>query len=326
LGGQKILDHLTSGSWISGEEIGSRLGISRAAVWKQIQGLRARGYEIDSSTNRGYRLIGSPELLDPEWIQNRLRTDIIGRDLRFFSEVRSTNDMAKSIASACGDGTVVLAETQTEGRGRLSRLWASPRGGVWMSLVLKPKIALAKVYWINIAISVAISRALLELYGLEASIKWPNDLLINEKKVCGILTEISAEMDKLEYAVVGLGVNANVEVSIFPDQWNATSLSFELGYEVSRNELVQQLINEIDFVYTRMDTKELYREWCRKSSTLGKYVRVYTSLGNLEGKAIALSEDGALCLRNREGDMRILAGDCIHLRTLSDIGNEEVQV
>jgi BirA family transcriptional regulator, biotin operon repressor / biotin---[acetyl-CoA-carboxylase] ligase len=325
LGGQKILDHLTSGSWISGEEIASRLGISRAAVWKQIQGLRARGYEIDSSTNRGYRLISSPELLDPEWILHRLRTDIIGRDLRFFSEVRSTNDTAKSIANACGDGTVVLAETQTEGRGRLSRFWASPSGGVWISLVLKPQIALAKVYWINMVISVAISKALLELYGIEAGIKWPNDLLINEKKVCGILTEINAEMDKLEYAVVGLGINANVEVSIFPDQWNATSLSFELGYDVSRNELVQQLINEIDFVYTKMNIKELYKEWCRKSSTLGKYVRVYTSSGNLEGKAIALSEDGALCLRTREGDIRVLAGDCIHLRTLSDIGSEEVQ-
>ncbi|MDD1757893.1 MAG: biotin--[acetyl-CoA-carboxylase] ligase [Methanotrichaceae archaeon] len=324
MGDHKILDHLTSGSWISGEQIASRLGISRAAVWKQIQGLRARGYEIDSSTNRGYRLISSPELLDPEWILHRLRTDIIGRDLRFFSVVRSTNDTAKSIASACGDGTVVLAETQTDGRGRLSRFWASPRGGVWMSLVLKPQITLAKVYWINMAISVAISRSLLELYGLETGIKWPNDLLINEKKVCGILTEINAEMDKLEYAVVGLGINANVEVSIFPDQWNATSLSFELGYDVSRNELVQQLINEIDFVYTRMDTKELYREWCQKSSTLGKYVRVYTSLGNLEGKAIALLEDGALCLRSREGDMRVLAGDCIHLRTLFDIGNKEV--
>ena len=324
MGSHEILNHLISGSWISGEDIASQLGISRAAVWKQIRDLRASGYEIDSSTKKGYRLIRSPDLLDPKWILGHLRTNVIGKDLRFFSEVRSTNDIAKSIASGCGDGTVILAETQSAGRGRLSRFWASPHGGVWMSLVLKPKIDLTKIYSINMAVSVAISRALLKSYRLNTGIKWPNDMLINEKKVCGILTEISAEIDKLDYAVVGLGLNANVNASLFPGEWNATSLSFELGHDVSRNKLIQQLINEIDFVYTRMRPKDLYKEWCQKSSTLGKYVRVYSSMGELEGKAIELSEDGGLCVRTGEGTIRVLAGDCIHLRTLSDVGSEGV--
>lgn len=155
--GSDLLSHLAPGSWVSGEEIASNLGVSRSAVWKQVQALRTKGYRIESSTNKGYRLDANQDVLDPEQILSSLETDFVGKDLRYFREVRSTNETAREIAADCGDGTVVLAEVQTKGRGRLSRPWHSPTGGIWMSLVLKPTIPLAQAYRINMAVSVAIS-------------------------------------------------------------------------------------------------------------------------------------------------------------------------
>ena len=186
--GNEILDYLGEGSWVSGEEMASRLGISRAAVWKQIKSLRAKGFEIESSTKKGYRLVNKPDLLDSNLLRSGLETRRLGRELHCHREVSSTNEYARSIAACCKDGTVILAETQTVGRGRLSRPWSSPQGGIWMSLVLKPEIPLAQAYRINMAVSVALARAIYGLYGLKADIKWPNDLLINDRKLCGILT------------------------------------------------------------------------------------------------------------------------------------------
>ncbi len=177
--------------------------------------LRRRGYEIEASTKKGYHLTYKPDLLDADVIRSGLKTKWLGKDLRIFSEVNSTNEIAKSMASGSPNGTVILAETQTQGRGRLSRPWASPPGGVWMSLILKPEMPLASVYQINMAVSVAVSKAIFSLLGLKAGIKWPNDLLIRERKICGILMEISAEVGRLDYAVVGLGINANVGLSRF---------------------------------------------------------------------------------------------------------------
>ena len=315
----------------------TRLGISRAAVWKQIRSLRRRGYEIESSTRKGYRLARKHDLLDADLIRSGLETKWLGRDVRCLAEVTSTNDVARGMARECRNdaldgavndaldsavndtvnGTVVLAETQTQGRGRLSRPWTSPPGGVWMSLILRPQMSLDKAYRINMAISVAISRALFDLYGLEAGIKWPNDLLIAEKKICGILMEVSAEVDRLEYVVVGIGINANVDVSDYPAEWKTTSLRQELGREVSRFELIQKILLEIEDSYQRMDSKEIWEEWCNRSVTLGRQVRISSISGDLLGEAVDLAEDGALMVRDHSGQRhRVLAGDCIHLRAL----------
>jgi BirA family biotin operon repressor/biotin-[acetyl-CoA-carboxylase] ligase len=311
---EDLLSYLNPGSWVSGEEIAARLGITRAAVWKQVQSLRALGYEIEASTNRGYRLACSPDILDKGRI--RPKTKILGKDLRCYLEVPSTNEAAKEIARGCQDGTVILAEVQTEGRGRLNRSWLSPPGGVWMSLILKPELPVAHAYRINMAVGVAIARTISCLYGLRAGIKWPNDILVNERKLSGILTEISAEMDRIEYAVVGVGVNANVDVDDFPEEWRATSLSRELGFPVSRVELVQRLLEEVEEAYTRIGSPEIYREWRDLSATLGRRVRVASHEGEFEGQAVSLSEDGALSLSTSSGIRRVLAGDCIHLRAL----------
>lgn len=304
---------------MSGEEIAAELGVSRAAVWKQVQALRTKGYQIESSTNKGYRLGANQDVLDQELIRKGLETDFIGKDLRYFREVRSTNETAREIAADCVNGVVVLAEVQTKGRGRLSRPWHSPSGGIWMSLVLKPEIPLAHAYRINMAVSVGITRALLCLYGINAGIKWPNDILVNDRKLCGILMEVSAETDRLEYVVVGLGINANVDVNNYPSDWNATSLSSELGARVSRTELIQTLLTEIEKAYKQMGSRDTYLEWRDRSVTLGRRVRVTSSEGDIEGQAVQLMEDGALGieLAGKPGEIRrIVAGDCVHLRAL----------
>lgn len=325
----------------------ARLGISRAAVWKQIRSLRKRGYEIESSTKKGYRLAGNHDILDADLIRSGLKTQWLGKDLRCFSIVTSTNEVARTIALECrndginravngtarivkgtanngpadapaNNGTVILAEVQTRGRGRLSRSWASPPGGVWMSLILRPQISLDRAYRINMAISVAICKALADLYGLAAGIKWPNDLLIEEKKICGILMEVSAEVDRLEYVVVGIGINANVDVSGYPAEWRSTSLRQELGREVSRVGLIQKILLEIENSYQHMDSKEIWEEWRNRSVTLGRQVRISSVSGDIIGEAVDLAEDGGLIIQSRDQDglHRVLAGDCIHLRAL----------
>ncbi len=315
--GKEILDYLGGGSWVSGEEMASRLCVSRAAIWKQIKSLRAKGFEIESSTKMGYRLVSKPDLLDPNLLFSGLKTQRLGRELYCYRELGSTNECARSIAARCKDGTVILAEIQTAGRGRLSRSWNSPPGGIWMSLILKPEIPLAEAYRINMAVSVALARAIYGLYGLKADIKWPNDLLINDRKLCGILMEISAEVDRLDFALIGIGLNANVDVSGFPEDWRATSLSKELGHNVSRTELVQRILQEIEEAYDKMGSDEIYEEWRNRSATLGRYVRITSPSGDLEGEVVALSKDGALYLETDKGTKCILAGDCIHLRASS---------
>jgi BirA family transcriptional regulator, biotin operon repressor / biotin---[acetyl-CoA-carboxylase] ligase len=309
-----ILSFLSSGEWISGEEMARRRGISRAAVWKQIMALRRKGYEISASTGKGYCLVKKPDLLDKERILSCLKTNWLGRDMRIEAEVDSTNAAAVSLARRCQSGTVILAETQTRGRGRLSRPWASPPGGIWMSIILKPEIPLSQVYQINMAATVAVCRAISSNLGLQAGIKWPNDLLIGEQKVCGMLMEVGAQLDRLDYAVVGLGLNANNSSTDFPAQWRSTSLAEASGNEIDRCILICRVLEAMEDAYERIGSPEIYEEWRSRSLTLKRQVRITSSAGDLIGEVVDLAKDGALILRMGEEERRILAGDCIHLR------------
>ena len=290
-----------------------RLGISRAAVWKQIQALRLRGYKIASSTRRGYFLMEMPDLLDAGRIKKNLVTNWLGRDILILPEASSTNAVALSSIGQRKSGSIILAETQKEGRGRLSRGWASPPGGIWMSLVLRPYIPLSRVYRINMAASVSICRAVCQL-GLEAGIKWPNDILIREQKLCGILMELGAQVDRLDYAVVGVGLNANNDTAAFPSQWRSTSLAARLGKSIDRCALIAAILNEMEQALDDIESHELYEEWRSRSLTLGKRVRISSPEGDLMGQVLDLDQDGALILEQGGDKRRILAGDCIHLR------------
>lgn len=309
-----LLSFLASGEWISGEEIARKLGVSRAAVCKQVKTLRQRGYEISSSTGKGYRLAAKADLLDADRISRSLKTAWLGRYLQVEKQVSSTNEVAISRVSSSPSGSVILAEIQTAGKGRLSRPWASPPGGIWMSLILKPTMPLSQVYRINMAVSVALCRILSSQFGLDAGIKWPNDLLIGQLKICGILMEVGAQVDRLDYAVVGIGLNANNDISQFPAEWRSTTLASQLGHEIDRCDLILRILQEIEVAYESMGSKEIFEEWRRRSITLDRQVLITSATGDRMGRAVDLADDGALILEIEGKRERILAGDCIHLR------------
>jgi len=312
------------GSWTSGQKLASSLKISRAAVWKAVQSLRAEGYDIESS-KRGYRLESVPDLISEDLVKSGIRTRFVGRAVLSHQSLTSTNAEAKRIAPWAEEGTVVVAEVQTSGRGRMERSWHSPKGGVWMSVILKPKIPPALASRVNMAAAVAVARALEGLYGLDVRIKWPNDLLVGEKKISGILTEIGAEMDSLDYAVVGIGINANLEPDHFPEEWKATSLSCLLGREVLRAELVRRVLEEVEDASSDLESsfEGVREEWRLCSATLGHRVRIVTRDGEFEGRAEALGADGSLLVRRDDGRRkRVFAGDCIHLRPATEMMDE----
>lgn len=288
--------------YISGELISKRLGISRVAVWKHIQTLKREGYIIDASP-KGYKLISSPDLLLPD--------EFIGlrQKVYYLKEVSSTMDVAKKLAKR-GEEAIVIAETQTSGRGRLGRRWHSQKGGIYFTIILRPRIGPAHAQIINLMAAVSVARAIRSLFNLEAKLKWPNDVLIRGKKVCGILAEMEAEMDVIKFVNLGIGINANNPISLYEE--GATSIKEELGRDISRKELLMCVLNEIEKRRSLLG-KEIISEWKALSSTINKKVRIIMQDEVVEGEAIDIDTDGALILRTDKGIRRIIAGDCIHL-------------
>jgi BirA family biotin operon repressor/biotin-[acetyl-CoA-carboxylase] ligase len=319
---EQILEalHKKKGRYISGGELGAQLNVSRTAVWKHIQALREERYVIESSAKSGYRLLSTPDLLLPYEVKRGLQTTQLGQEIHYFKETGSTNDIAKELASEdAQEGTIVIAETQKSGRGRLGREWISPKGGVWLSVILRPQINPEHAPKIAIIAGLAVVKTLTGLYNIECKLKWPNDVLIKEKKVCGILTEIDAEMDKINYIVVGIGINANVDLNSFPVEIKkgATTLKNELKREVSRVRLVQRLLEELESNYTLFNEKgfsQLREEWKKFAGTLGRRVRIITQDKIIEGEAVDIDGDGALLVRLDDGSVeKVISGDCVHL-------------
>lgn len=250
----KILNLLTENNnkYISGEGISSSIGISRAAVWKYINALKEEGYVIESSTKKGYRLISTPDLLTHHEINKYLHTTLIGRNLVHFPTINSTNIKAKELCeSNIVDGLVVVSEEQTAGKGRLGRSWLSPKGkGIWMSIILKPEISPMNASKITIITAAAVHKALSEL-AIDALIKWPNDIILNNKKVCGILTEMNGELNKINYLIVGVGINVNSDTKDLPDELKekASSLLSETGRLTDRKKLMASILNNFEVLY-----------------------------------------------------------------------------
>ncbi len=274
---------------------------------------------IDSSTNLGYSLISTPDLLTPGEIKAGLKTSVIGKAIHYFKETESTNIIAREIASSVEEGTVVIAESQTGGRGRLGRKWLSPEGGIWLSIILKPRIQPLYAPRITLLAGVAVAKTIRSI-GLQARIKWPNDVLINGKKVCGILTEIGAEMDMVDYCVVGIGIDANVDTESFPEEFreSSTSLKKELGHEINRVEFVQRLLEEFEILYLKFQNEgfpSILEEWRNMSATIGEWVKITTQTRTVYGEAIGVDNEGALILETSDGQLeKIVAGNCEHLR------------
>jgi len=313
-----ILKFLREKEYVSGEVLAKKLGISRVAIWKQIQKLKDRGYKITSDQNLGYCLISRPNLLLPQEIQRELSTNYIGKKIYYFPELKSTNIMAKEKtlhrAEGIDESTLIIAEKQSAGKGRLGREWFSPAGGIWLSVILYPQLLPSYISRITLVTAVAVVKAIKVCTQIESQIKWPNDILINEKKVCGILTEMSAELDMINWVVVGIGINANIDHQDFPEdiQENTISLKETLGKEISRVKLVQTFLQEFEKHYEILKRREFFsilKEWKLYSHTLGRKIRIDMGEKIVTGEAVDINEEGALILKKGDGELvKIISG------------------
>jgi BirA family biotin operon repressor/biotin-[acetyl-CoA-carboxylase] ligase len=249
-------------------------------------------------------------------IKEKLQTKLIGKTIHHFSEITSTNDLAKEMATmGAREGTVILAETQTRGKGRLGRKWASPRGGIWLSTILRPKLSAKDTPKLTLMTSLAVAKTINQLFNLKTEVKWPNDVLINTKKVCGILTEAETRGGTTNFVVVGIGINANVELSSLPKQVreNATSLRHELKREIDREQFLRVLLGKMEHYYAMLAKgrfSQVLEEWKSLCGFLGSYVEVTSGEEKIEGWAIDVDINGALTMRLQDGTLRkVLSGD-----------------
>ncbi len=307
-----------SSNGVSGAELSQKLGISRAAIWARIEDLRKLGYDIEASPHAGYRLLSAPDALHADDLSWRLAKDqIIGRDIRVFEQTTSTNDVIEKLArDGVKEGAVVFAEAQTQGRGRLGRKWMSPaRKGLWFSVLLRPELRPQAATQLTVASATALRNAIEQQTGLKAEIKWPNDILVCGKKVAGILTELSAELDQVKYVLVGIGVDVNLNAADFPAELKtqASSLKIELGKPVARAELAAAILRELDREYARIlagDFASVASDWEHHCGTLGQRLVIRLGERRVCGRAESLGEDGALLLRTEHGHLeRIVGGD-----------------
>jgi BirA family transcriptional regulator, biotin operon repressor / biotin---[acetyl-CoA-carboxylase] ligase len=320
--GNRIRDELisvliqTQPSFLSGEAISRKVGCSRMAIWKQIEELRQAGYEIEARPRSGYRLLYRPDRVAPEeWIPH-LQTRSFGKEIRYQSTTPSTQRLAHQWARmGAPEGAVVIAEEQTQGRGRLGRNWHSPpQTGIWMSLILRPSIALMQASQMTLLAAVGVLQGIERITGLSPQIKWPNDLLIAGKKVCGILTELRGEQDQIHYMVVGIGINVNTTTAHFPPELRktATSLALQLGGSVHRAPLLAAILAELEQRYEDYlldGFSVIQTEWERRADMIGKVITARGSQGVMTGTAVRLNENGALLLHTAQGMVPIYSAD-----------------
>ncbi len=303
----------SSNNPVSGEVIGKQLGISRVAVWKNIKKLQNKGYPIVSS-KKGYSL-SSKDLFLEEEIKSIIKELPITfiKNVYFFEKITSTMDFAKKLGER-GEQALVIAEIQTKGRGRMGREWISPKGGIWMSLVFKPPYSFKEIFILTYLSALAVIFSIEKVTNLKLTLKWPNDILYNEKKLAGILLEIKAELDKIHYVIVGIGINVNNHISSY--QSSAVSLKDILQKEIEREKILKKFLQTYESLL-KINKKEILNMWIHKSSTIGKIVKIITSKEVLKGKALGIDEDGALILEAENKIIKkIYSGDCIHLRNI----------
>lgn len=313
----EILEYFkkANGEFVSGQQISKDLHVSRTAIWKHINILKERGYIFESSTRKGYRLIYSPNLLTPLEINTSLRTETFGRHVVYMETTASTNEEAKKIArDGAEEGTIVVAEEQTSGHGRLDRGFFCPFAkGIWFTLILRPTFTPMEAAKCTLLAAIGVCRGIRRLGLKDAGIKWPNDILYHRKKLVGILTEMSASMEKIDYITMGIGINTGIKKSEFPEDVQDTATSFlNEGIDVSRKELLAAVLSELEKEYKIAETEgfaKVLEDWKTLSVTIGQEVRVITGEDSYTGKAVDIDNDGCLLVDTGKGISRVLAGD-----------------
>ncbi|MCI0671989.1 MAG: biotin--[acetyl-CoA-carboxylase] ligase [Myxococcaceae bacterium] len=311
--------------YASGEVLSGKLGLSRTAVWKVVESLRGKGYRIDAVPARGYRLVSVPDRLSPLELAPLLSTHDLGRTLHYVETLPSTNELAFRLAAeGAGHGEVVLCEQQTAGKGRRGRQWVSPKGkNLALSVILRPELPPQEAPELTLVAAVALAETLREAGG-DATIKWPNDVQLGGRKVAGILTELSAEPDRVSFVVLGIGVNLNTRAADLPQELaeTATSLAEARGQDVPRALFTAALLTRLESWLDRHAEQgfgPVREAWKRLSSTLGQDVLVRTDRAELRGRAVDIDVSGALLVRREDGTLeRVLAGDVEQLRPRKD--------
>lgn len=290
---------------VSGETLSARLGISRVSVWKHIKKLKEVGYDIDA-TPKGYLLIRSPDALFPWEFGNR------ESKIHYFDAVDSTMDIARDLARNHHPHlTVVIADRQKKGRGRLKRTWLSSEGGLYFTIILRPKIPPALSAKFNFAASMILAQTLRNMYKIDAMVKWPNDILVDNKKISGILSEMAAETDRVDFINIGVGINVNNDPT--PREPAATSIKKILGREVSRKALLRTFLDHFEQLLNDSDLENVVSEWKKYTETLNRHVRVVTTRDVSEGLAVDVDDNGALMLKLADGSLKkIIYGDCFY--------------
>jgi len=321
----KVLAFLQSHNteYLSGQDLSDVLRISRVAVWKHIKKIQELGYIVESKQKLGYKLTSNSDALFPWEITSKLKTSVIGQHAYYFDTIDSTQNQALKMADdPANNGTVIIAAKQTGGKGRSGRKWISPKGGIWLSIILQPKFDISITTLFPIASALALSNALEKTFKIFPELKWPNDLTIKGKKIAGMLVDVSLESNRIENLVLGVGINFDIDVKQIektlkgsPNFYGVASLC-EQKNKIKPIQLVQTFFVELEKIYDLLNTKQtkkIISEWTKRSSTIGKKVELDTIDGKIKGKAIKIDYDGALLVSDNNKIIRIIAGDIIHL-------------
>lgn len=305
-----------SEDYVSGQQICEKFQVSRTAVWKVIKQLQEEGYQIEAVRNKGYHLVSLPDILSREEILSQMETSWAGKEVHYFPETDSTNIRAKQLGEAgAPHGTLVAAGKQSAGKGRRGRSWDSPEDrNIYMSLLLRPEILPVKAPMLTLVMAYAAANALREQTGLDVQIKWPNDLVIHGKKICGILTEMSAEIDYINYVVIGIGINTNVTEFPKEIQKTASSLQMELGSPVKRSTLIASVMKRFEEAYEQFlqteDLSGMQTAYNQMLVNCGKEVRILEPGGDWQAKALGINAEGELLVKKEDGsEIAVYAGE-----------------
>ncbi len=307
--------------YLSGQDLSDVLKISRVAVWKHIKRIKSLGYKIDSKQKLGYKLVKNTDLLLPWEITDGIKTKLIGKRAYYFDTIDSTQNFAAKISKNTKEnGTVIISQKQTSGRGRLNRKWISPKGGIWLSIILHPKFDITFTTLIPIAASLALSLAIEKTLKKKPQLKWPNDVTIIGKKVAGMLVDLSIESNEIDNLILGVGINFKIDSKKLTKSLQSTERFYGVTSLTKTNEkinpikLVHSFLFELEKVLDLLEhkkTQSIIKGWTKRASNIGKITTVITSDGKIKGKALKIDNDGALVLAQKGKKQRVLVGDVV---------------
>ena len=307
--------------YLSGQDLSDVLKISRVAVWKHIKKIQTLGYKIESKQKLGYRLIDNTEKLLPWEITRDLKTKLIGKRVYYFEEIDSTQNFAQNIAADKKEnGTIIIAEKQTSGRGRLDRKWTSPKGGIWFSLIIHPKFDVSSSTLIPILSAVALSKSIKSVLGLETEVKWPNDITMNGKKVAGVLVDASFQTNSIDYLILGIGINFDIDAKKLEKRLTKTPNFY--GIDSLRGKenktppktLLKEFLLQFEknlFQLDKGEKSKIIKEWTKRAAGIGKKITINTSNGKISGISQGIDNDGALKIKTRNKIQKIYVGDVV---------------